>query len=101
MNYTFAVDSEKLKEVSDDLEKGAEKIRQYQEEIYSIINSMSSEGFWTGETYEKFKTQCESYKPAIEGLRYLLLAFKQHFSKLDDSAVLLSKDISSIINSKS
>lgn len=99
MAYSFAADAEKLQGLVMILSDGAEKIKGYQEQIFSIINSMGTEGCWSGEAYEAFKAQCESYKPAIEGLYSLLLAFKLQFSKLESDATTLSSDISSILNS--
>ena len=99
MAYSFAADAEKLQGLVTILSDGAEKIKGYQEQIFSIINSMGTEGCWSGEAYEAFKAQCESYKPAIEGLYSLLLAFKLQFSKLESDATTLSSDISSILNS--
>ena len=99
--YTFAVDAEKLQGLVTILSDGADKIKGYQEHIFSIINSMGDNGDWTGEAYDAFKAQCESYKPAIEGLYYLLLAFKKHFSNLSAAADQLSEGILGIIDSES
>ena len=99
MAYSFAADAEKLQELVTLLGDGAEKIKEYEEQIYSIINSMEADGCWSGEAYNAFKTQCESYKPAIEGLHSLLLAFKLQFSKLETDTNSLSSDISNVLNS--
>lgn len=99
MAFSFAVDADKLQELVTLLDNDAEKIKEYEEQIYSVINSIGSEGCWSGEAYEAFKAQCESYKPAIEGLHSLLLAFKLQFSKLESDANTLSSDISDILNS--
>ena len=98
MAYSFAADAEKLQELVTILSDGAEKIKGYQEQIFSIINSMGADGIWNGKAYDAFKAQCEAYKPAIEGLYSLLLAFKLQFSKLESDATTLSNDIMNVIN---
>lgn len=77
--YNFAVDTELLTSVSEELKGYIDKIGPESGNIYNIYNKISEMGKedWVGNSYDTFSSECTKYKPSLEALVYMLMAFHE------------------------
>ena len=76
MAYTFAVDKDKMDNLSKFLEKTASAIPDETEKIYSDIDNMGNSA-WQGDSYNAFKTGTDSYKAALGTLPQVVEVFSK------------------------
>lgn len=89
--HNFASDSDRLNEISIELNSAADEIKQYINDIYAKIKELSN--YWSGQAYQEFTSNCEKYREALEGLVVLLEAFSKKFDILDGETIDLVKEI--------
>lgn len=94
--HNFASNGNKLNEISIELNSAADEIRQYITDIYAKIKELS--GYWSGQAYQEFSSNCEKYREALEGLVVLLEAFSKKFDMLDSDTLDLVNEIKKYIN---
>lgn len=94
--HDFGADSDKLNEISVELNSCADEIRQDITDIFAKIKELSN--YWSGQAYEEFSANCEKYRSALEGLVVLLEAFSKKFDMLDSETVDLANTIGRYID---
>ena len=94
--HNFASNGNKLNEISIELNSAADEIRQDITDIYAKIKELS--GYWSGQAYQEFSSNCEKYREALEGLVVLLEAFSKKFDMLDSDTLDLVNEIKKYIN---
>ena len=66
MDYDFVCDTEKLESLGATIQEEKGLLDGYIEEIFKTIDEFETEGIWTGEVYQSFKTYCYTYKDKLE-----------------------------------
>lgn len=83
MAYNFAVDGGTT--IDDVIKKLGDSADAVEGEINAIFGSIEGLGeIWQGDSYETFKSKCESYRPALDALVVMLRAFADIYSSVAD-----------------
>ena len=100
MDYEFAVNTEKLEIMIQELGKSDSgvigEIAGLIKSIYGEINNLSSH--WSGASYTAFKEQCDNDKQAWEGLVNTLVFFVEELERIRGEADTLEKNIETASN---
>ena len=68
----FSVDAEIRADVSKSTLDAADIVRDLGIAIKATYESIGSEGYWKGDSYDSFKTMCDNFMPTIEATEQLL-----------------------------
>ena len=66
MDYEFMCDCNKIDTLENNISNLLPSLNTYIEDIYSTIDEFESEGIWSGESYNAFKSDCTKYKENLE-----------------------------------
>ena len=93
--WDFYVDSDKQRELSDDLGEYASNFDEKRVALYNEIDNMEND--WTGEDYKAFQDGTHNYEPALIDLSNSMRMFSEHFLKISSATYYLAQDIINVI----
>ncbi len=96
MAYEFVADAEKMQDLHNDLVNTAKDITTFIEEIYSKVNDLNS--VWSGDSYDAFKSRCESYRTNLEELPDVLNAFAADMGTLSSNTSTMVVSMRAILD---